>query len=75
MKDVPKTMHQPNAIVGNKVVGDGDHYKVLALGVEREDGKVYAHLASTTKFHKQRNGNVPVQIADFFSLAELKGIE
>lgn len=67
-------MTRPNALVGNEVIVDGDHYKVLALGVEREDGKVYAHLASTTKFHKQRNGNVPVQIVDFFSVAELKGI-
>jgi len=44
---------------------DGDTWKVINLGVEREDGKVYAHLASTTRFRQQKNGKVPVQRADF----------
>lgn len=39
---------------------DGDTWRVLNLGT-RDNGKVYAHLASTTRFRKQRNGDVPIQ--------------
>jgi hypothetical protein len=44
---------------------DGDTWRVLALGVEREDGKVYAHLASTTRSRQQRNGACPIMIGDW----------
>lgn len=50
---------------------DGDTWTVLARGVER-DGKVYCHLASTTRFRMQKNGPYPVQINDWIA-AELLG--
>lgn len=43
---------------------NGDTWRVLSLGV-RQDGKVYAHLASTTRFRQQRNGERPIQMCDF----------
>ena len=43
---------------------EGDTWKILAEGALR-DGKVYCHLASTTRERQQKNGRVPVQIADW----------
>lgn len=49
---------------------DGDRWEVLALGTER-DGKVYTHLASTTRCRKQRNGNNPIQVCDWIEVEKL----
>lgn len=43
----------------------GDTWRVLARGAEDDEGRVYMHLASTTRFRQQKNGQVPVQIADW----------
>lgn len=43
----------------------GDTWNVLALGARDNEGKVYAHLASTTRFVEQRNGKRPIQIGDW----------
>ncbi len=50
---------------------DGDTWRVLSLGVER-DGKQYAHLASTTRFRSQKNGANPVQICDWIETHKLE---
>lgn len=47
---------------------DGDMWNVLSTGVTREDGKTFCHLASTTRFVKQRNGQRPVQVCDWVAL-------
>jgi len=47
---------------------NGDTWKVLGLGT-RADGKVYAHLASTTRFVQQRNGQRAIQMADWIDEA------
>lgn len=43
---------------------DGDTWRILGEGVCR-DGKVFCHLASTTRGRQQKNGWVPVQINDW----------
>lgn len=43
----------------------GDTWRVLALGARDGEGNVYAHLASTTRFVQQRNGQRPIQIGDW----------
>lgn len=43
---------------------DGDSWTIWGLGVER-DGKVLCHLASQTRFRKQKNGNNPIQRQDW----------
>lgn len=52
---------------------DGDRWNVLAKGATRDDGFVYCHLASTTRFVRQRNGDRPMQIADWISPAHFTG--
>jgi hypothetical protein len=47
---------------------DGDTWKVLSTGVTREDGLTFCHLASVTRFVKQRNGQRPIQICDWVQL-------
>ena len=42
----------------------GDSWVIWGLGVER-NGKVMCHLASKTRFRKQRNGDVPIQRHDW----------
>ena len=49
---------------------DGDTWRVLGVGTEHE-GKVFLHLASTTRFRQQRNGKVPVQMADWLDIEAL----
>jgi hypothetical protein len=44
---------------------EGDTWKVIGIGFTNEEGKTYLHLASTTRFRQQRNGKVPVQMADW----------
>ncbi len=43
---------------------DNDTWRLLSEGATR-DGKVYCHLASTTRGRQQRNGWYPLQIADW----------
>ena len=47
---------------------DGDTWNILSKGVTRADGKTYCHLANTTRFIKQRNGQRPIQICDWIQL-------
>ncbi len=47
---------------------DGDTWHVLSTGARREDGKVYAHLSSTTRGSHQKNGVNPVQISDYVDM-------
>lgn len=42
----------------------GDVWNVAGRGAI-EDGKVYLHLSSTTRFREQRNGKCPIQICDW----------
>ena len=55
--------YQPEQIIRHH----GDEWRILGVGA-KVDGKVYLHLASTTKFRKQKNGLVPVQIGDWLPL-------
>lgn len=43
---------------------DGDTWRLLGQGALR-DGKVFCHLASTTRGRQQRNGWMPLQITDW----------
>lgn len=43
---------------------DGEKWRVVGVGARR-DGKVYCHLSSTTRFSQRKNGQCPIQIADF----------
>lgn len=52
---------------------NGDTWRVLSTGVQREDGKVYAHLASTTRGHQQRNGWYPLQVGEWIELQDCEG--
>jgi len=50
---------------------DGDVWRVLGKGV-KADGRTICHLASTTRFRAQRNGQVPIQINDWVNDEVLK---
>lgn len=63
---------QPRMQDNQLIEHDGDTWKVLSTGAER-DGKIYAHLASTTRISKQRNGDNPVQIGDWIDADLLSG--
>lgn len=43
---------------------DEDTWNLIGQGAVR-NGRVYCHLASTTRTRQQRNGSVPVQMADW----------
>jgi hypothetical protein len=43
---------------------DGDTWRIVGQGAMRE-GKIYCHLASTTKGVQQKNGWNPMQICDW----------
>ncbi len=47
---------------------DGETWRVVSLGRVREDGKIFAHLASTTRGFHQKNGFNPVQICDWIEV-------
>lgn len=49
---------------------DGDTWTIVAQGATR-DGKVFCHLASTTRFRHQRNGKNPIQINDWIDHAAI----
>lgn len=53
--------------IGSTINHDGDTWRVIGIGAT-SDGKTFLHLASTTRFRKQRNGNCPIQICDWISL-------
>ena len=50
--------------IGQTIEHNGDTWKILGLGIER-DGEIYAHLASTTRGTRQKNGFYPMQSCDF----------
>lgn len=54
---------------GDIIKHEGKEWRVVSLGRVREDGKVYAHLASTKDGFYQRNGFNPVQICDWVKVA------
>lgn len=46
---------------------DQDRMKIVAVGGScPEDGTIYLHMASTTRFRKQKNGDYPVQYCGWF---------
>lgn len=47
---------------------DGDTWYILSTGDRRDDGKVFAHLASATRGRQQKNGVNPVQVQDYIDL-------
>ena len=51
--------------IGQTIDHDGDTWEIIGIGRTREDGRIYLHLASTTRFFPQRNGKRPAMIADW----------
>ena len=49
---------------------DGDTWHILSTGTVREDGKVLAHLSSTTRGRKAKNGVHPVQVETYIDMPE-----
>lgn len=49
---------------------DGDTWHILSTGTRREDGKVFAHLSSTTRGRQAANGVHPIQENDYIDLPE-----
>ena len=62
------TRAEEKTYIDRTIIVDGHEYRILSLGVQNEEGQVYAHLASTTVFIQQRNGRVPRQIMEFIDL-------
>ena len=58
-----KTEHTPGPLT---IPHDGDVWRIIGQGAMR-DGKVYCHLASTTKGVQQRNGWNPIQVSDWIN--------
>lgn len=48
----------------NTIKHDGDTWRIVGLGAMR-DGKIYCHLASTTRGVQQKTGWNPMQIGDW----------
>lgn len=61
------TRHEKENLIDKIVSVDADIWKVLNVG-NVDDDRIYLHLASTTRFNKQRNGMVAVQMADWFDI-------
>jgi len=53
------------------IVHIGDAWRVVGVGAQR-DGNTFCHLASTTRFRQQKNGENPVQIGDWVDTEVLK---
>lgn len=53
---------------------DGDTWRILAKGA-KQDGRIYCHLASTTRGRYQKNGWNPVQICDWIEIASIPNID
>lgn len=49
---------------------DGDTWYILNTGRVREDGKIYAHLSSTTRGRKAANGVHPIDMADYIDMPD-----
>lgn len=49
---------------------EGDTWYILSTGTRREDGKVFAHLSSTTRGRQAANGVHPYQANDYIDLPE-----
>lgn len=56
------------------VILEGETWKVQATGATNEDGKVFCHLAHTTKGRQQRNGFVPIQIGEWINPATIQTV-
>ena len=54
---------------------DGDNWRVLQTGRADDQGRIYCHLASTSRGRQQRNGWNPVQICDWIPSAILAGAQ
>lgn len=49
---------------------DGDEWTVVSAGaIDNASRTIYLHLKSTTRFREQKNGKVPVQIADWLPIS------
>ena len=48
---------------------DGDTWRIVSVGATDDQGRVYVHLASETRFQVQRNGRRPIQISDWVDRA------
>ena len=48
-------------LVGRLINFDADTWCISNVGVTDEDGFVFLHLVSTTRFRGQKNGRNPVQ--------------
>jgi hypothetical protein len=55
------TQHTPGPLT---IPYDGDFWRIIGQGAMR-DGKIYCHLASTTKGVQQKNGWNPMQLCDW----------
>lgn len=55
-------------------VGRGDRWRIVGVGAKavKDGSKIYLHLASETRFREQRNGRYPIQMADYFDIAEVE---
>lgn len=51
---------------------NGDTWYIVATGVQREDGKTYAHLSSATRGRPVKNGVQPLQMADYIDLPSIE---
>lgn len=63
------TPREKRLAIDRTVQFEGRAYRIVGLGVEREDGTIYAHLAAVTEGSQQKNGFVPRQFSDFIPLA------
>lgn len=63
------TNFKPIIFENHLLTVDGDDWKVVGVGAVNEDRQVYLHLASLTRFRQQKNGNSPVQMAEWFPLS------
>ena len=49
---------------------DDDEWTVVSAGaIDNASRTIYLHLKSTTRFRQQKNGKVPVQIADWLPIS------
>ena len=60
--------------IGKEIVVSGDVWKVVGTGTQL-DGSTFCHLASTTRFRAQKNGQTPIQINDWVDTAVLEAAE
>lgn len=68
--EAPAAQAAPPKLDLPTVEHDGDTWHVLSTGRVREDGKVFAHLSSTTRGSHAKNGVHPLQINDHIEMPE-----